>query len=112
MDFWCIQPLLVWIEHRVHRNLEVFFLLGLLLTKVGRDFAHLVLKKNAPSPLRTMQFFFNSFYMMLFTNFFQICMFVQRLLNFFSDVGNVWNEDKHGRRRCGMKIGFVGEGAQ
>jgi hypothetical protein len=58
MVFWPIHSLLVWIE-RIYRIFEF----GLLLAKVGRDFAHLPLLENALNMLvclllqRTMHFF-------------------------------------------------------
>ncbi len=111
MVFWPIQSLLVWIEH-----IWKFFEFGLLLTKVGRDFAHLALQENAPNMmirlllLRTMYFllqarpkrknsnlYFNANYMMFMKCFFRdcpffigsfhSCIFFLRLLNSVSAVG-------------------------
>ncbi len=50
MVYWPTQAILIWIEHA-----KKFFEFGLLLTKLGRNIAHLVLEcayfHSTPSPI-------------------------------------------------------------
>jgi hypothetical protein len=52
MVYWPTQAILIWIEHA-----KKFFEFGLLLTKLGRNLAHLALEfayfHSAPSPIES-----------------------------------------------------------